>query len=570
MIDIEWLDIKLFYLINNGMQNRLFDILMPWLTEISNWWPLIAPTVIGLLIWGGKKGRVAVIVIVVAVGLSDYTSGGILKYMIGRIKPCNYLDGVNLLVYCGKYSFPSSHAANMFAVAVTGSYYYRKARTPLFILAAVIGYSRVYVGVHFPFDVLGGFVWGGMVAAAVIWVEKRISDKKKKAGMNDFTQNSKPGTKNFLIVAGEASGDLHGANLVRELLALDPNISFFGMGGDMMKEAGVNISHHVREMAIVGIFEVIHKLPLIRKAMKDMEELMDVMKPEVVVLIDYPGFNLRLARKAKARGIKVVYYISPQVWAWHKSRVKTIAKVVDKMMVAFPFEVPIYEKAGVDVEFVGHPLMDAVPAEFNRDEIRSRLGFKGSDTLIGLLPGSRKKEIDLLLPEMLEAARILTEKIDGLKFAIPVAGTLDVDYIKGFTSGIDAEVSLFRGRAYDVMAASDFLLVASGTATLEAAIVGTPMAMTYRMSPLTYFIGRRLVDLEFGSLPNIIAGRGIIPEFVQSNATGEKMAEEVLKVLSDTGRMAEMKEDLRKVREALGGPGASKRAAKIVYKTLQN
>ena len=569
MIDIEWLDIKLFYLINNGMQNRLFDILMPWLTEISNWWPLIVPTVIGLLIWGGKKGRVAVIVIVVAVGLSDYTSGGILKYMIGRIKPCNYLEGVNLLVYCGKYSFPSSHAANMFAVAVTGSYYYRKARIPLFILAAVIGYSRVYVGVHFPFDVLGGFIWGGMVATAVIWVEKRISDKKKKAGMNDFTQNSKPGTKNFLIVAGEASGDLHGANLVRELLALDPNISFFGMGGDMMKEAGVNISHHVREMAIVGIFEVINKLPLIRKAMRDMEELMDVMKPEVVVLIDYPGFNLRLARKAKARGIKVVYYISPQVWAWHKSRVKTIAKVVDKMMVAFPFEVPIYEKAGVDVEFVGHPLMDSVPAGFDRGEIRRSLGFGGADTVIGLLPGSRKREVESLLPEMLKAARVISKKVEGAKFAIPVANTLDVEYIKGFTDSVDIDIHIFKGNTYDVMAAADLILIASGTATLEAAIVGTPMVMTYRMAPLTYFIGRRLVNLEFGSLPNIIAGKGIIPELVQGDATGERMAEECLNILGDKKRSEEMKRDLRKVRETLGGPGASKRAAEIVSKVLK-
>ncbi|MBI4745023.1 MAG: phosphatase PAP2 family protein [Deltaproteobacteria bacterium] len=180
MIDVEWLDIKLFYLINNGMQNRLFDILMPWLTEFSNWWPLIVPTVVGLLIWGGKKGRVAVIVIIAAAGLSDYTSGKILKHLIGRIKPCNYLENVNLLAYCGKYSFPSSHAANIFAVAVTGSYYYRKSAVPLFILALIIGYSRVYVGVHFPFDVLGGFVWGGLIAAAVIRAEKRVSDKMKK------------------------------------------------------------------------------------------------------------------------------------------------------------------------------------------------------------------------------------------------------------------------------------------------------------------------------------------------------------------------------------------------------
>ncbi|MEK6726341.1 MAG: lipid-A-disaccharide synthase [Deltaproteobacteria bacterium] len=387
--------------------------------------------------------------------------------------------------------------------------------------------------------------------------------------MNDLSQNSKPGTKNFLIVAGEASGDLHGANLVRELLALEPNIRFSGMGGDMMKDAGVDVLHHVREMAIVGIFEVINKLPLIRKAMKDMENLMDIIKPEVVVLIDYPGFNLRLAKKAKARGIKVVYYVSPQVWAWHKSRVKTIARVVDKMMVVFPFEVRIYEKVGVDVEFVGHPLMDSVPAGFDRDEIRGSLGFGRADTVIGLLPGSRKREVESLLPEMLEAARLISKKINGAKFAIPVANTLDVEYIKGFTDGVDLDLSVFKGNTYDVMAAADLILIASGTATLEAAIVGTPMVMTYRMAPLTYFIGRRLVNLEFGSLPNIIAGKGIIPELVQGDATGERMAEECLNILEDKKRSEEMKKDLRKVRDTLGGPGASKRAAEIVYKTLQ-
>lgn len=176
---IEWLDIKLFYLLNNGTKNHLFDILMPWLTEPKNWLPIIVPTVIGLLIWGGRKGRIAVLVIVVAVGLSDFISGKILKDLIGRLRPCNVLDGVNLLVYCGKYSFPSSHASNIIALAVAGSYYFRRAAVPLFILAAVIGYSRIYVGVHYPLDILGGYLLGGMIAASVIYVEKRISDKKR-------------------------------------------------------------------------------------------------------------------------------------------------------------------------------------------------------------------------------------------------------------------------------------------------------------------------------------------------------------------------------------------------------
>ena len=168
------LDIMLFYVINNGTQNSFFDVLMPFITNVNNWWPVIAVTVIGLLVWGGKKGRVAVVAIVIAVGVSDYSSGKILKYLIGRIRPCNVLDGVHLLVYCGKYGFPSSHAANIFALAVTGSYYYRRAMIPLLILAFAIGYSRVYVGVHYPFDVLGGYVWGGVIAAGIIVAEKRL------------------------------------------------------------------------------------------------------------------------------------------------------------------------------------------------------------------------------------------------------------------------------------------------------------------------------------------------------------------------------------------------------------
>lgn len=177
---IEWLDIRLFYLINSGTKNHIFDLLMPWLTEPKNWLPLIIPTVIGLLVWGGRKGRIAVIVIVVAVGLSDFISGKILKDLIGRLRPCNVLENVNLLVYCGKYSFPSSHASNIIALAISGSYYFRKALIPLFTLAAVIGYSRIYVGVHYPLDILGGFVLGGIIASLVIYMEKRISGEKTK------------------------------------------------------------------------------------------------------------------------------------------------------------------------------------------------------------------------------------------------------------------------------------------------------------------------------------------------------------------------------------------------------
>lgn len=375
-------------------------------------------------------------------------------------------------------------------------------------------------------------------------------------------------SKNILIVAGEASGDLHGANLVRELLLLDPKIRFFGIGGDMMRDAGVNVTHHVRDMAVVGIFEVMGKFPLIRRAMRDMEGLMDIVKPEAVILIDYPGFNLRLAKKAKERGIKVIYYISPQVWAWHRSRVKTISRVVDKMLVVFPFEVPIYKAAGVDAEFVGHPLMDVVPPSINRDEVRDRLGFEGSDTVIGILPGSRKREVDSLLPEMLQAARLVSKKIEGARFAIPVANTLDIDYVKGFVSGPGMDVRMFEGRAHEVMAASDLLLIASGTATLEAAIVGTPMVITYRVAPLTYVIGKMLVDIEHVGLPNIVAGKGVVPELIQGDATGERMAEEALKILDDKEYLAGIKNGLEGVREALGSPGASRRAAEIVHRAI--
>lgn len=374
--------------------------------------------------------------------------------------------------------------------------------------------------------------------------------------------------KNILIIAGEASGDMHGANLVRELLNIDPDIRFFGIGGYMMKDAGVKISHHARDMAIVGIFEVISKLSLIRKAMKDMVDFMDTVKPDAVILIDYPDFNLRIAKKASARGIRVIYYISPQVWAWRKGRVKTISRVVDKMLVVFPFELPIYRDAGVDVEFVGHPLMDVVPVNQNRNSARRELGFGEDDTVIGLLPGSRKREIEYLLPEMLKAARLIAKKVGGARFAIPVANTLDTEYIKGFISGTDIDVQLFSGKTYSVMAASDILLMSSGTATLEAAIIGTPLVVAYRMMPLTYMIGKRLVHLELGSLPNIVAGKGILPELIQGDATGGKMAEEVLRMLNDKERLADMRRDLRGVREALGAPGASRRAAEIVYRAV--
>lgn len=373
----------------------------------------------------------------------------------------------------------------------------------------------------------------------------------------------------MMIVAGEASGDLHGSNLVRAVRELSPDISFFGMGGELMKEAGADILLDSSEIAVVGISEVVSKLRKILEALNLLKKKIKAERPSLLVLIDFPDFNLKIAECAKKAGIPVLYYISPQVWAWRKGRVNKIAGIVDRMAVVFPFEVEIYKKAGLDARFVGHPLIDAVKIDDSATEIRKGIGADKGEKIIGLLPGSREKEIKSLLPAMLESAEIMASRSPEFRFVLPLAHTVKRDLIDEYLPLYNVKVTVVSGRTYEVLSICDMAFIASGTATLEAAVIGTPMVVVYKISALSYILGRLLVKLPYVSLPNIVAGREIIPELLQDDANPGRMVEEAFAILFGKGKSEEMKRALQEVREKLGGGGASKRAAQLVTEMVE-
>ncbi len=368
-----------------------------------------------------------------------------------------------------------------------------------------------------------------------------------------------------MIIAGEASGDLHGSGVVRELKLLSSAIDVYGVGGDKMKHEGMEIIYHIRELGFMGFVEVLKHLPFIKTMEYTLEQIVKFKKPDVLVLIDYPGFNLRFARVAKRYGVKIVYYISPQVWAWHRSRVKKMRMFVDKMLVIFPFEVEFYHTEGIEAEFVGHPLLEVLESKLDRKNFCKRFELDEQKPIIALLPGSRKQEIEQIFPEMLSAVRKILEKKD-VEILIGVAPTLEESYFR--TLYKMEGMHLIQGLTYEVMANADFAFVTSGTATLETACFETPMFVVYKTSWLTYCIGWVLVHVKNIGLVNIVAGRRIVPEFIQHQANAKNMAQAALRLLNDEQRLTEMKEELAKVKGMLGTMGASRRAAEQILQMV--
>ncbi len=357
------------------------------------------------------------------------------------------------------------------------------------------------------------------------------------------------------IVAGEASGDLHASEVVRELKQLDPGVEMFGIGGDLLAREGMTLLHHASEMGIVGLFNVLRHLPMFRRVFNELIERIEAEKPDVVFLVDYPGFNLRVARRCKKLGFRVVYYISPQLWAWRQGRVRHIAKYVDRMIVIFPFEEEFYRRHGVPVTYVGHPLVEQL-AHVQKPP-------RQYDTLrIALLPGSRRHEVQLLLPPMLDAVEILSgeRKVDAYIIQAPTITREELASIVG-----DRSVRILPHDGGEGVAAADVSLSSSGTATLESAVLGTPVVVMYRLSRATYLLARKLVRLPHFSLVNIVAGKDVVPELIQEDVNGKRIAEEVRQLVAP-GRYEEVCADLAMIRTKLGEPGASRRAAGEIIK----
>ncbi|MBN1365584.1 MAG: lipid-A-disaccharide synthase [Syntrophaceae bacterium] len=374
--------------------------------------------------------------------------------------------------------------------------------------------------------------------------------------------------KTVMIIAGEASGDLHGANLVREMLKINSDLIFYGIGGKKLREEGVEVLADASEMAVVGLTEVVSKLRNILKIMAMMKKSLDERQPDLVILIDYPDFNLSIAKAAGKRGIKILYYISPQVWAWRSGRVEKIKKLVSKMAVILPFEVDFYAAHGFTVNYVGHPLRDMVKTAFTQSQARIHFGLSENKTTIGLVPGSRTAEISRLLPEMLRAIQIISPKISDVQCILPLADTMEEKNVKEIIDSFGLNVEIVSGQTYDVIACCDLAIVTSGTATLETGLLGVPMIIVYKVSPFSALIGRMIIRQQHIGLVNIIAGKMIVPELIQSDASGVGIAEETLSILKNGERRQEMIKELKAIQTMLGEPGAAVRTAQMALDML--
>ena len=355
----------------------------------------------------------------------------------------------------------------------------------------------------------------------------------------------------LLIITGEPSGDLHGANLIRELKEHIPNLKVFGIGGEKLKEEGVELIFHIKDIGIIGIFEIIPKLILIRKAMRIVYKKLIEETPDLCLLIDYPGFNLRVARLAKRRGVKVVYYILPQIWAWGRWRLSSIYKYVDTGISILPFEHKFYKKT--KIKFVGHPLLDVTKSS----------QASQSKNIVALLPGSRAEEIKRILPVMLNCVKLLP----NLEFILPVAQGVNKSWVEGIVekAGLNPKVKVEDNNVHWVLKQSEIAIVASGTATLEACLFEVPMVIIYKVAPLSYVLGRLLVRSRWIGLPNLIAGKYIVPEFIQFNAKPEKIVRAVQQILKNREKMLS---NIRGIKNKLGTPGAVQRAAQIICDVL--
>jgi lipid-A-disaccharide synthase len=377
----------------------------------------------------------------------------------------------------------------------------------------------------------------------------------------------------ILLSAGEASGDLHGATLCRALRELHPGVRLIGMGGPRMAAAGMELVADVSGHAVVGTSEALGRLPRLYRAYRLLKARLIEERPRALVVIDFPEFNLRLARIARRAGVPVVYFIPPQLWAWRRGRIRQMARRVSRVLAVLPFEERLYRDAGVPVDFVGHPLLDVLPLDLDRAEARRRLSVDPGESLIGLLPGSRREEVERLLPPMLVAAKRLSAAGVARRFALGLAPTVDVATVARLVKAAVDEggprVDVFERRTYEVMAAADVVLISSGTATLEAALLGVPMVVCYRVSRITEAVVRLLVKVRWCSLPNLIANRGVVPEVLQDELTGQRLAGEALRLIEDPAAAGAQRAAFEQVRIQLGAPGVGRRAAQAVIETAR-
>jgi lipid-A-disaccharide synthase len=368
----------------------------------------------------------------------------------------------------------------------------------------------------------------------------------------------------LLLSCGEPSGDLYAGALTRELCSLVPDVSVSGLGGPAFAAAGGRLLADYRGLAVTGLTEAVGRLPRSLETLRRLVASARDERPDALVVIDFPDFNLPLARRVRKLGVPIVYYVGPQVWAWRSGRLRSIKATVDRVLVIFPFEARIYQDAGVPVEFVGHPLVDLARASRSRDVFLSSVGLDSSAPTIAVLPGSRPNEVRRILPDLIRAVALIRARVAGAQAVVARAPYLDDELFAPVRAL--ARSAVVAGEADSVLASADVALTASGTATVQAALHDTPMVIVYRLSPLTYQLGRRLVRLDTFGMVNLIAGERLVPELIQGAFSPEPVAAEAISMLTDHTRAARIREGLARVRERLGGPGASRRAAQAILR----
>jgi lipid-A-disaccharide synthase len=375
------------------------------------------------------------------------------------------------------------------------------------------------------------------------------------------------GNKNLMIIAGEISGDLHGSSLVKELKKIDRNLKIFGIGGDKMKSEGMELIYHINKLAFLGFAEVVKHLPFIKKVQKDLIKIIKEKNIKSVVLIDYPGFNLNFAKKLNELDLNVIYYISPQIWAWGAKRINKIKRFVNKMIVVFPFEEKFYRDAGIDVEFVGHPLLERINEHkfLSKKELFEKFNLDRTKEILLILPGSRFHEVERIFPESIKAAKKIAEEF-GLQ--IITAGSPNIEEKVYNNLSMNSGNKIITGYTYDLMKYAKFGIIKSGTSTLEAALFGLPMVIVYKTGFITYSIGKNLVKVKNIGMANIIAEEKVVPELVQNEANEKNIYKESKKILFDEHLYNTIKQKLSKVKEKLGNEGASPKAASLIYATL--
>ena len=369
--------------------------------------------------------------------------------------------------------------------------------------------------------------------------------------------------KNILIICGEASGDLQASNLVSAISNINPNIKFFAVGGELLKKCGASVFYDIKELSVIGLFDVIKKLPRFFALKKIVLDKIKLLNPQAIIFVDFSGFNLRIAKEIK-KSTRTIYYVSPQVWASRQGRIKTIKNYIHQMIVLFKFEEEFYKKHGITAQFVGHPLLDIVKPTMKKSELLEKLSFTEENPVIALLPGSRNAEIKNILPVMLEACSLMQKDFPKLQIVIAKSTQIDWEIYNRLLLKSGIKTQVVEGKTYDCLNIANFSLVASGTATLEAAIMQKPFAVIYKMNPLNYFLYRPMIKIPYIGMVNIVAGKMIVPEFIQFRAKPALIAEEAIKTLKDTAKSEKIKEELAKIKTLLGEKGAATRAAKIV------